>query len=287
MTEPRAADGLDRGAAAQRADRRFERGMHLERAARDAARPEADPDLDGGGRGREGRGRCASGRGLLAAVSVAADVPGGEVAQHARGRQSGQPAVHLLVDRHHGREAAGADAGDALDGELAGGIGVLVAGQAEAPPQLRPDMGGPGHVTGRAFADADDVLADGALAELPVERGDARDLRRRHLARAGHLPQRLVRQEAVARLDGLEHRDDGLRLPALRLENPVHGAEIERRALARRHERQDRRLELPRFASWRAPFPATPAHAPGAGRSQRAHARNTASDTSSSGPTRS
>ena len=165
--------------------------------------------------------------------------------------------MHLLVDRHHGREAAGADAGDALHGELAGGIGVLVAGQAEAPSQFRSDQGGPGHVAGRAFADADDVLADGALAELPVERGDARDLRRRHLARAGHLPQRLVRQEAVARLDGLEHRDDGLRLSALRLEDPVHGAEVERRALARRHERQDRRLELPSSVVAR-PVPGAP-----------------------------
>ena len=60
-------------------------------------------------------------------------------------------------------------------------IRIGTVGHAQAAPQFVAHFDRAGDVAGRAFADPDDVLADGTLPELAVEGGDAGDLRRRDL----------------------------------------------------------------------------------------------------------
>ena len=72
------------------------------------------------------------------------------------------------------------------------------------------DQLGPFHVAGRAVADVNDVLPDGAMAELVVEGRNAHDRRRRDVGQPADALDRLARHVAVVRLDRLEDRNHGI-----------------------------------------------------------------------------
>ncbi len=228
VAEPRAPDGLDPGAAANRVELIRDGVADGEGPARDAARTEADSNLDlpaGGSRlsaviaGGPARTATVSPGPVAASGTSRVGLRSDEVIDQPGGRQRAQAAVDVLIDRHDRREAAGPDARDAFDGELPVRIGVLAILQSKAPPQLVAHLDRARHVAGRALADADDVLARWSKAELPVERRDTRDLREGDLALLAHPPQGRIGQVPVAGLDGLQHRYHRGRASPLGLED--------------------------------------------------------------------
>ena len=76
-------------------------------------------------------------------------------------------------------------------------------------------------VTGGAVTDADNVAADGMMAELAVEGRHARNRRRRDLRQFADAPQGLGRQIAVMLLDRPKDGDQGVRAAAESLDGLV------------------------------------------------------------------
>ena len=178
---PDAADAFHRGVHAALRQALLQGMKDPIRSFRQAARVEADLDLGaaiaacGGADGWFG-GDCA----LPARQEIA------DRARHLLGRRV---ANRLLLDPHHRRERAAAEAGDPLDGESPLGIGVRALGNAQVAAQRVLDPLRPAHVAGRAVAHVDDVLAARLVPEHVVERRDPADRRRRDLRGRADAPQ--------------------------------------------------------------------------------------------------
>ena len=189
--------------------------------------------------------------GPAVAVSAQRDGPVDELAECARDRERGQVPVDLIVNGDDGRETARPDAGHAFDGERAGRVCVAALRHAQAAAELRTHFDGAGHVARGALADANDVRAGRRQPELPVEGRDAGGLRRRDRARLAHLPQRGVREVAIAGLNRLEDREERVAARACGVENRVNRGRLDD-AVSGRLASQERRQVDPRRARRRS-----------------------------------
>ncbi len=193
-----AADTLDAHRRSACRQGVLERLLDLGAAPGLAARAQADADLA-----------------QRAAVGGQSDAPGApgagglamrEVGQHLLDTLAGQMPVGHVVDPRHGRQRAAAHAGDALDGVAPARVGVATGGDLQVLPERIEHALRPLDVAGRADAHMHQVLADGRVAELVVERRDARYVGGGDLADLADPLQRLGRQVAVVHLDRLEDR---------------------------------------------------------------------------------
>ncbi len=97
-----------------------------------------------------------------------------EILDHLADHRGREPSVGDAVDLHDRGQRAAAEARDFLDREQPVGIGVVAAGDFQPAFEGVLDQLGPFHVAGGAVADVNDVLPDRTMAELVVERRNAR-----------------------------------------------------------------------------------------------------------------
>ena len=98
--------------------------------------------------------------------------------EHGRDGIGCEMAVGDIADLHGRGQRAAAETGDFFDGEEPLGVGVVAFGDVQVTPEGVHDVGRALDMAGGADADADDVLAGRAVAELVVERADALDIGR-------------------------------------------------------------------------------------------------------------
>ena len=198
-------------------------------APRQAAGIETDLDLALGlavaGRGtrREPTGGCGSRRGKRLAVAQSRVDPANQLGDPVGGLRT----VDVVATAHHRRQSAATDAKDLLDRVLAGGVGIVTAGDVEVIAEPIVDPLGPLDVAGGAIADANQVPPHGTVPELRVEGRDAGDLRQGNVALLGHPPQGLPRQVAVMTLQDLQDGQDPVWLAPQALERFIDKGQIE------------------------------------------------------------
>ena len=97
-----------------------------------------------------------------------------------------------------------------MDGELAGGVGVLVCFEMQVAADGVFDQLGAFNVTGGAVADAQLVSAAGREAELVVESGDGGDLGGGDASELADAIEGLGREPVVVIVEGLEDGDGAI-----------------------------------------------------------------------------
>ncbi len=141
-------------------------------------------------------------------------------------------ALHPLVYLHRGRQRAAAKAAHRLDRRVAIGVGVVTGRDAEFPPQLVEQSIRPRHVTRSPATHLQDVLTARPLAELGIERRNAGDLVALDFGQLRQPRQRQRRQVVVVLVDGVQQRDQAVLLPAVLLDQPIQGRQVNRGRLS-------------------------------------------------------
>ena len=188
-----AADMLDGDGDASFVERGLEGVVELAAAAGDAAGTQADTDL----RLRRGGGGVVLVVGVLGVAGLFASE---EILKHGGDGVGGEVAVGDLADLDGRGQRATAEARDFFDGEEPLRVGVVAGGDVQVPQEAVHDGRRALDMAGRADADADDVLAGGAMAELVVERADTLDVGRADRRQLADPLQRLAREVAVVTL---------------------------------------------------------------------------------------
>ncbi len=187
---------------------------------------------------------------------------GEEIAKNPRRFFGARVAEGHFIDPDDRREGAAAQAGDGFDGELAGLVGVLAGLDPQVAAQGVLDALRAGHMAGGSAAHANDILADGLMPEVVIERSHSRHGRRRDLRGLANAAERFLGQVAIVILNRLEDRDNRGRFAPNPLDGLVYKCELNGHGHPVRE----------RWRLWRARWPGTrrssrPADKPGPARS--------------------
>jgi hypothetical protein len=120
----------------------------------------------------------------------------------------GDVGVDGFVNLNGDGEHTATEAGDFLDCEFAGGVGVVVGGDAEFALECLVGQVRAFDVAGGADADFDGMLASGSQTELPVECRHACDVGFGYACLLREVNQRVGGEVAVFRLNRLEQSDE-------------------------------------------------------------------------------